>query len=66
MTTVTNIFNSAYNKDAVSLKSQINDIMNSRIEDAISNLQIDISSSVFGNTNGEEEIEDELEDEGSE
>ena len=45
----------AWNKDAVNLKSTVNDIMNTRAETAMSDMTADVAASMFGNTNGEVE-----------
>ncbi|CAB5221336.1 hypothetical protein UFOVP247_140 [uncultured Caudovirales phage] len=57
MTTVADIFNSAFNKDAVSLKTAIDDAMSSRIADAVSDMTADVAASLFGATTGEETVE---------
>lgn len=55
MSTVTDIFYSAWNKDAVGLKAAIDDVMSTRIADQIATYTTDVAASVFGATVGETE-----------
>jgi len=62
MTTVTDIFNSAINKDAVSLKAAIDDIMTAKAAEAVDQMFPDVAASLFGATNGEVEDSEDSED----
>lgn len=57
MTTIADIFTSAYNKDAVGLKTAINDIMLSKVADAIDARFPDVAASMFSATDGQEEVD---------
>ena len=53
--TISDIFNSAINKDAVGLKAAIDNIMTSKIADAVDAKFPDVAASIFGSTDGHEE-----------
>jgi hypothetical protein len=53
--TISDIFNSAINKDAVGLKAAIDDIMLSKVADAVDAKFPDVAASIFGSTTGQEE-----------
>jgi hypothetical protein len=55
MTTIADIFTSAFNKDAVGLKAAINDIMTSKVADAVDAKFPDVAASMFGATIGQDE-----------
>ena len=55
MTSVTDILNYAYNKDASRLIPALDDIMTSKIQDQIDLYRKDVAASFFGNTNGDYE-----------
>lgn len=59
MSTITDIFNSAVNKDAVSLKAALDDIMTAKAAEAVDQMFPDVASSLFGATNGEVEDSEE-------
>jgi len=67
MTDVSDIFQSAFNKDAVGLKSAVDAAMSTRAQDAISSITADVAASFFGATSGEveEDSSDEAEIEDS-
>lgn len=54
--TVTDILNYSYNKDAANLMPALDDIMTSKIQDQIELMRKDVAASFFGNTTGEEEV----------
>ena len=53
MTSVSDILGYAWDKDAVNLKSALDDVLTSRIADQIDAIKVDVASSMFGATNGE-------------
>lgn len=57
MTTIADIFTSAFNKDAVGLKDAINDVMLSKVADAVDAKFPDVAASIFGATDGQEEVD---------
>jgi hypothetical protein len=57
MTSVSDILGYAWDKDAVNLKSALDDVLTSRIADQIDAIKVDVASSMFGATNGEEMTE---------
>lgn len=57
MTSVSDIMAYAWNKDAVNLKSALDTVMTDRIADQIDAMRVDIASSMFSATTGEE-VED--------
>ena len=57
MTTVSDIFTSAFNKDAVGLKAAVDAVMMDKVSLAVSDLTDDVASSMFGATNGDPEDE---------
>ena len=57
MTSVSDIMAYAWNKDAVNLKSALDAVMTDRIADQIDAMRVDIASSMFSATTGEE-VED--------
>ena len=57
MTSVSDIMAHAWNKDAVNLKSALDAVMTDRIADQIDAMRVDIASSMFSATTGEE-VED--------
>lgn len=59
MTTIANIFTSAFNKDAVGLKAAVNDIMMSKVADAVDARFPDVAASIFGSTDGQEAVDSE-------
>jgi hypothetical protein len=61
MTTVNDIFNVAINRDAVSLKSAIDDIMTTKVAYAVDQMFPDVAASLFGTTDGEVEDSEEQE-----
>ena len=54
MTEVADVVNFAWNKDAVNLKTAINDIMAAKVSDSIANYTQEFASSIFSATSGEE------------
>jgi len=63
MTTIADIFTSAFNKDAVGLKTAIDDIMTSKVADAVDAMFPDVAASIFGATDGQQEAVDSEEQE---
>jgi hypothetical protein len=53
MTSVSDILGYAWDKDAVGLKSALDDVLTSRIADQIDAIKVDVAASMFGATNGE-------------
>lgn len=57
MTSVSDILNHAWNKDAVNLMPALDNIMTSRIADQIELRKADVAASTFSNTNGQDELD---------
>ena len=60
MSTVTDILYSAWNKDSASVKAAVDDIMSARAADVVADVTVDVASSMYSSTNGEqfETVED--------
>lgn len=58
MTDISDIFHSAFTKDAVGLKAAVDAAMTARAQEAVSSITADVAASLFGATNGEEEVVD--------
>ena len=54
MTDISDIFHSAFTKDAVGLKAAVDAAMTARAQEAVSSITADVAASLFGVTNGEE------------
>jgi hypothetical protein len=59
MTEVSDIFHSAFTKDAIALKAAVDAAMIERSQQAISAITADVSASMFGATTGEDSSDEE-------
>lgn len=62
MTEVSDIFHSAFTKDAVGLKAAVDLAMSARSQEAVQNIAADVAASMFGATSGEESSDEETVD----
>jgi hypothetical protein len=54
MTELSDIFHSAFTKDAVGLKAAVDAALSARSQEAVSNITADVAASMFGMTVGDE------------
>lgn len=58
MTELSDIFHSAFTKDAVGLKAAVDAALSARSQEAVSNIAADVAASMFGVTAGNDVEED--------
>jgi len=59
MTDISDIFHSAFTKDAVGLKAAVDAAMTARSQQAIADITADVAASMFGVTVGEDSSDEE-------
>ena len=59
MTDISDIFHSAFTKDAIGLKSAVDAAMTARSQEAVSHIAADVAASMFGATSGEDSSDEE-------
>lgn len=59
MTDISDIFHSAFTKDAVGLKAAVDAAMTARSQQAVADMTADVAASMFGATVGEDSSDEE-------
>jgi hypothetical protein len=59
MTDISDIFHSAFTKDAIGLKAAVDAAMTARSQEAVSHIAADVAASMFGVTSGVDSSDEE-------